>query len=230
MLEAPGEARSATWIMRELAQRLGVDDFYPWATDEGPLDAILDHPATGHATVAALREEGGIRPLRISHVGHPTHRYATPSGKVDVSSARAPPLGRRPLPVHEPAPASIHPLVLRQGRTLTQFHGFYDHGRALPTLARLDPEPKLWIAPADAEARGLVEGAPVRVFNERGAFHARAHVTMRVPAGPVWVGDGWTGLAAVTSGAPAIPDAAVDLFGFAAGQATFDAAVEVAPA
>jgi hypothetical protein len=42
--------------------------------------------------------------------------------------------------------------------------------------------------------------------------------------------DGWTGLNAVTSGAPAIPDAAVDLFGFAAGQATFDATVEVAPA
>jgi hypothetical protein len=42
--------------------------------------------------------------------------------------------------------------------------------------------------------------------------------------------DGWSGVNAVTSGAAAIPDAAVDLFPFAAGQATFDAAVEVAPA
>ena len=230
MLEPPGEARSAVWILRELARRLEVDDFYPWSTDEGPLDEILDHPATGHATVAALREEGGIRALRISHVGHPTHRYATPSGKVELYSERAAALGLPPLPIHEPRPAPSHPLALRQGRTLTHFHGFYDHGRALPTLARLDPEPKLWIAPSDAAARGVAEGAPVRVFNERGAFQARAHVTPRVPAGTVWMRDGWTGVNAVTSGAAAIPDAVVDLFPFAAGQATFDAAVEVAPA
>ena len=232
VLPPPGEARSATWILRELACRLGIEDFYPWASDEGPLDAILDHPATGHATVAALRAEGGIRALRISHVAHPTHAYGTPSGKVELYSARAAALGLPALPVYEPAPAPppSYPLAFRQGRTLTQFHGFYDHGQALPTLARLDPAPRLWIAPADAAARGLADGAAIRVFNERGAFAARAHVTSRVPPGTVWMRDGWGGLNTVTSGAPVIPDAAVDLFPFGAGQAAFDAAVEVAPA
>jgi anaerobic selenocysteine-containing dehydrogenase len=227
VLEAPGEARSAAWILRELARRLGLDDFYPWAGDEGPLDAILDHPATGHATVAALRAEGGIRALRVSHVGHPTHVYATPSGKVELYSARAASLGLPPLPVYERAASSSYPLAFTQGRTLAQFHGFYDHGQALPTLARLDPEPRLWIAPADAAARGLADGAAIRVFNERGAFAARAHVTARVQAGTVWMRDGWSGLNGVTSGVAVIPDEAVDLFPFAAGQAAFDAAVEV---
>ena len=230
VLEAPGEARPAVWILRELARRLGIDGFYPWATDEGSLDAILDHPATGRATVAALRAEGGIRALRISHVGHPTHAYATPSGKVEFYSERAAALGLPPLPVHEPARGSAHPLRFQQGRTLTQFHGFYDHGRALPSLARLDPEPRLWIAPADAEARGLADGAQIRVFNGQGEFCARAHVTARVPAGTVWMRDGWTGLNVVTSGAAVVPDEAVDLFPFAAGQSAFDAAVDVAPA
>jgi anaerobic selenocysteine-containing dehydrogenase len=230
VLEPPGEARPAVWILRELAKRLGIAGYYPWATDEGPLDAILDHPATGRATVAALQSEGGIRALKISHVGHPTHAYATPSGKVELYSERAAALGLPPLPVHQPARASAHPLTLQQGRTLTQFHGFYDHGRALPSLARLDPEPRLWIAPADAEARGLVDGAPIRVFNGQGGFEARAHVTARVPPGTVWMRDGWTGLNVVTSGAAVVPDDAVDLFPFAAGQSAFDAAVEVAPA
>ncbi len=230
VLEPPGETRPAVWILRELARRLGVDDFYPWATDEGPLDAILDHPATGHATVAALRAEGGMRALRISHVGHPSHAYATPSGKVELYSARAAALGLSPLPVYEPTPASSYPLAFRQGRTLTQFHAFYDHGQALPMLARLDPEPQLWIAAADAADRGLADGAAIRVFNDRGAFSARAHVTTRVPAGTVWMRDGWAGLNAVTSGAAVIPDDAVDLFPFAAGQASFDAQVQVAPA
>jgi anaerobic selenocysteine-containing dehydrogenase len=227
VLEPPGETRSAAWILRELARRLDLHDFYPWATDEGPLDAILDHSATDHATVAALRAEGGIRALRVSHVGHPTHVYPTPSGKVELYSARAASLGLPPLPVYESAPSSSYPLTFTQGRTLAQFHAFYDHGQALPTLARLDPEPRLWMAPADAAARGLADGASIRVFNERGAFTARAHVTARVQAGTVWMRDGWGGPNSVTAGTAVIPDEAVDLFPFAAGQATFGAAVEV---
>jgi anaerobic selenocysteine-containing dehydrogenase len=230
VLEPPGEARPAIWVMRELAGRLGLSDFYPWAGETGALDAILDHPATGHASVAALAAEGGIRALRVSHVGHPDLRFATPSGKVEFYSERAAGLGLPPLPVFEPLPASSFPLTFRQGRTLTQFHGFYDHGLALPTLARLDPEPRLWISPGDARARGLADQAPIRIFNERGEFHARALVTPRVPPGTVWMRDGWTGLNRLTAGEAALPDRAVDVFGFSGGQATFDACVEVAPA
>jgi hypothetical protein len=39
--------------------------------------------------------------------------------------------------------------------------------------------------------------------------------------------DGWEGLNRLTSGESCIPDAAVDLFAFSAGQASFDAMVEV---
>jgi anaerobic selenocysteine-containing dehydrogenase len=218
------------WIIRELGRRLGLPpDFDPWGDTETLLDAILDHPATGHATVAALRAEGGVRPLRISHVAHPDLRFPTPSGKVEFYSARAAGLGLPALPVYEPLPgAGPYPLAFRQGRTLTQFHGFYDHGQALPTLARLDPEPVLWIAPADAAARGLDEGAPIRIRNDRGVFDARAHVTPRIPAGTVWMRDGWTGLNRLTSGSASLPDEAVDAFGFSGGQAAFDAMVEVA--
>jgi hypothetical protein len=42
--------------------------------------------------------------------------------------------------------------------------------------------------------------------------------------------DGWTGINRLTSGAPALPDEAVDAFHFSAGQSAFDARVEVAPA
>jgi anaerobic selenocysteine-containing dehydrogenase len=228
VFEPAGETRSVTWLLRELGRRLDLSEFFPWETDEGPIDALLDHPATGHATVAALRAEGGIRALRISHVAHPDLDFPTPSRKVEFYSARAQSLGLPALPVYVPLPASNrYPLSFRQGRTLTQFHGFYDHGRALPTLARLDPEPKLWIAPTDAAARALEDGAPIRIFNDRGEFHARAHVTGRIPAGTVWMRDGWTGLNRLTSGVASIPDEAVDTFDFSAGQAAFDAMVEV---
>jgi anaerobic selenocysteine-containing dehydrogenase len=227
ILEPAGEARSPAWVVRELARRLDLGDFFPWADETGPIDAILDHPATGHATVAALEAEGGMRPLRVSHVAYPDLAFDTPSGKVEFVSSRAAALGLPALPVFEPPPPSRYPLALRTGRTLAHFHAFYDHGRALPTLAAADPEPRLWISPADAASRHVADGDAIRVFNERGQMIARALVTRRVPPGTVWIHDGWKGLNTLTSGAAVLPDAAVDAFSFSAGQAEFESRVEV---
>ena len=58
---------------------------------------------------------------------------------------------------------------------------------------------------------------------------AWAHVTAGIPAGVVRMRDGWEGLHSLTAGEACIPDAAVDAFPFAAGQATFEALVDVTP-
>ena len=197
------------------------------------IDAILDHPCTGHATIAGLRAEGGMRALNVSHVANPTLDFDTPSRKIEFWSEQSAQLGLPPLPSYD-APAapgaSTYPLTLTQGRTLTHFHSFYNNGQALPTLARREAEPSLWISPGDAARRNIADGAPIRVFNARGDLAAKAHVTERIPAGTVWMRDGWPDLNRLTAGTPVLPDAAVDLFAFSAGQATFDAMVDVAAA
>src|SRR5678815_3395607 len=106
ILEPAGHTRSIVWVLRELAGRLGLDDFFPWSSDSGPLDAILDHPATGHASVAALAAEGGMRALNVSAVAHPDLKFPTPSGKIELYSSRAATLGLSPLPEHEEPTAS----------------------------------------------------------------------------------------------------------------------------
>jgi hypothetical protein len=68
------------------------------------------------------------------------------------------------------------------------------------------------------------------IYNQRVEMHTCAHVTGDIPPGTVWMRDGWLGLNTLTDGAAVIPDEAVDTFGFSGGQASFDAAVEVAPA
>ena len=228
IVDAPGEAKPLPFVLRGLADRLGVADFWPWDSDAGPIDAILDHPSTGHATVADLIAEDGIRAMHVSHVAHPDRRFSTPSGKIEFVSARAAGFGLPALPVHEAPPASPYPLTLRYGRTLTQFHAFYDHGRALPTLASADGEPELWVSPDDAASRGVSDGDAIRIANERGALDARARVTTRVPEGTVWMRDGWDGLNRLSAGDAVLPDDAVELFGFSAGQAAFDAQVDIA--
>ncbi|NKB68111.1 MAG: molybdopterin-dependent oxidoreductase [Candidatus Latescibacteria bacterium] len=230
-LEAPGETKPLSWILRQLADRLGLDDFFPWADEAGAIDAILDHPSTGHATVESLRQQGGIGALQISHVAHPDHRYATPSGKIEFYSARLRDLGLPPLPVHEMETVPPdYPLALTQGRTLAHFHSFYNSGQALPSLAKLESGPTLWLSPGDAAQRGVVEGGPIRVYNQRGALAAQARVTEEIPDGTVWMRDGWLGLNQLTDSTSVLPDAAVDLFGFTVGQSSYRAFVEVAPA
>ena len=169
-----------------------------------------------------------MRPLQVSQVAYPDRRFQTPSGKVEFFSAQARTLGLAPLPDFGETSPSVYPLTLSQGRTLTHFHSFYDHGRALPSLAALDAEPSLWIAPTDAEVRGVHDGSPIRIYNDRGEFHAHARVTANIPAGTVWMRDGWLGLNTLTSGQAVLPDEAVSIFGFSAGQASFEARVEVA--
>ena len=238
-LEPAGETRSLYRLVKDLAARLDLEGFHPWASEEAMVNAILDHPCTGHATVAALRARGGIRALNVSHVANPTLDFDTPSRKIEFHSGQAERLGLPSLPSYdmvtrrEPLtgpPERAYSLALTQGRTLTHFHGFYNNGQELPTLARRESEPTLWIAPADAAIRNVADGAAIRIFNERGDLPARARVTDRIRSGTVWMRDGWPNLNRLTAGAPVLPDAAVDLFAFSAGQATFDAMVEVVPA
>src|SRR5262249_9503230 len=42
VLDPPGEARSAMWLLRQLAERLGGAGFFPWGGEGGP-----DRPETG---------------------------------------------------------------------------------------------------------------------------------------------------------------------------------------
>jgi anaerobic selenocysteine-containing dehydrogenase len=230
-----GEARPAWWLLTELAARLGVEGFFPWASLDGALDAIFDADATRHATVASLRAGEGRVPLAVSSVGHPDRAFATPSKKVEFVSEKARQFGLPVLPVYEPprensgasAYAERYPLVFCQGRAITHFHAFYDHGRALPSLSHAEPAPRLWINPADAVGRGISEGARVRATNDRGELAATAHVTDRVPPGVVWMHDGWEGVNRLTNGSRSVPDDAARAF--PGGQASYEARVEVTP-
>jgi anaerobic selenocysteine-containing dehydrogenase len=234
-----GEARPLNEVLDGLATRLGVYDFFPWTSPEEAIDAVLDHPSTGHVTVERLREQGGNRAMAISHVAHPDLKFPTASGKIEFYSERLAESGLAPLPAYEEASetprsrpdlARRYPLVFRQGRTFGHFHGFYQHGRALPALVRNEPEPEVWIAPADAAARGLANGDAVHVHNDRGALEARARVTADVPAGVVWMHDGWPGVNRLTSSEDALPDEAVARSPIPAGQAAYEALVEVSRA
>jgi len=212
-LEREGETRPIYEILRSLAKSLGLADFFPWGSVEELLDAILDHPTTGHATGASLRAAGGFLPLKVPHVAYADRNFDSPSGKIEFYSSQADKLGLPPLPVHKVDKGSQYPLALSFGRT---------------PLAKHNTEPQLWISRVDAEARQLSSGDAIKIYNERGEFGAKAHVTDDVQPGVVWIRDGWVGLNHLTSGDAVLTGDALSLFPFSVGQSDYGARVEVA--
>lgn len=227
VLEPAGQARPLYSFYQDLAARLGVEDVYPWPNQTAAMNSVLNHPTTGHATVDKLRNDGGRAELKISHVAYPTRAFHTPSGKIEFYSEKAAQMGLSPLPEASEPDENADGLVLTQGRTFAHFHSFYDHARALPTLAAREEEPLLWIAPADAEARGIEDGDAIDIRSTGSRFTARAKVTRRMPEGAVWSRDGWPGFNALTNGRAVLPDSALTGFPFSVGQSGFGAVVQV---
>lgn len=124
--------------------------------------------------------------------------FGTPTGKVEFVSTILEEAGydglptyREPhwSPVSTPEMARDFPLVLTSGaRSRTYTHS---QGRALGTLARREPEPRVQISPADAAVRGIVEGDAVRLASPLGSVTMKAWVTEMVPPGVVSAPHGW---------------------------------------
>lgn len=234
-LSPAGEARPLAQVLSQLAERLSIANFFPWRDQEGYINALLAGQRMADnrpLTVEDLRARGGYwQRSNLSPVAYPDYRFHTPSQKIEFWSERALQVGLAPLPSHtEPQRETSDetPLRLSQGRTLTAFHAFYDEGQALPTLARANPNPELWIHPGDASKRQIAHGDRIVIANRRGQCEAIAHITDAVQPGVVWIRDGWSGINRLTNGAPSLPPLASEaIAGIPGGQAAYDAWVEV---
>lgn len=231
-LTPAGECRTLTTVLRDLSHRLNIANFFPWQDEEDYVNALLAAQKTESGTpltLADLRQRGGYWPRNgLSHIAYQEHNFHTPSKKIEFWSERALQAGLSPLPSYTAPQSDEYPLRFNQGRTLTAFHSFFDEGQALPTLAKADPEPELWIHPQDAQKRNIAHGTPIVISNTRGQFTAKANVTTDILPGVVWMRDGWSGVNHVTNGAPIVSLAANNIIpGIPGGQAAYDARVEV---
>jgi anaerobic selenocysteine-containing dehydrogenase len=199
-----GEARSNAEVARGLAARLGFDDEV-FRLDDRELIALALRGSSAErdgATLERLEAEGFARvgPARdvapFAQGGFPT-----PSRTFEFDSADLAKAGRGRVPVYiapaespETAPelAARYPLRLL---TLKRHHSINSSYGSLPVYLRAEPEAVVEIHPDDAARRGLVDGAPVRVWNDRGEVGYTARLSDRVPPGTVavpfgrWVGE-----------------------------------------
>ena len=181
-----GDARSNSDVFRELARRMGFDDPELRASDEDIAQDAMnwDHPAAGPDAYRQMIQTGWIK-MRHAAAPFAEGGFPTPSGKCEFFSERLAREGRDPIPdwlpnresVHaDPALAARYPLAII---TPPARHFLNSSFVNVASLRETEGEQRCEIHPDDASARGIVDGDRVRVFNDRGAFLARASVSAR---------------------------------------------------
>ncbi|HEY0158480.1 MAG TPA: molybdopterin oxidoreductase family protein [Thermoanaerobaculia bacterium] len=191
-----GEALPNSEIFRRLAAKMNLDFPELRETDEEMMRSTL---RAMPFTLDELQERASIR----LDIGKPHRPYArgtrlpTPSGKIEIDSARAAAHGLDRLPEYVPPYESEErdpELVRRFPLALISppAHSFLNSTFVnVPSLRRAAGKPTLEIHAEDAAARGIAEGARVSIFNDRGAFTAEAVVTDRVRPGVVSAPSVW---------------------------------------
>jgi len=208
-IEPVGESRDDYAIFSGLAERMGLAETFTegrdaqaWlrfiyddsrqraesfgialpAFDQFWRDGLLeiDFPETDNVLLKAFRDDPDAHPL------------PTPSGRIEIFSERIAGFGYADCPGHpvwldKPAPAFALHLLSNQPRT--RLHSQYDHGSYSRSSKIRGREP-LTMNPKDAQARGIVDGDVIKVFNERGAFLAGVIVSDGIRPGVVQIATG----------------------------------------
>ena len=220
-IEPLGEAVSNTELFRRLAKAMGIEDPSFYRTDDEIIEASLDwtNPVLQGITLEDVKAKGYARltvPSADDWAPHREGNFPTPTGKCEFKSTitgggifvvplfrqgyngdqDGTPVDALPhyIPPNEnpqttPALAKRYPLSLITPKS----HAFLNsnYGNLPAQTAQAGEEQSVFLHPDDAEQRGIVAGAPIRVFNDRGAFEAFASISPDVMQGVVMAPSGY---------------------------------------
>ncbi|MEG1826688.1 MAG: molybdopterin-dependent oxidoreductase [Gordonibacter sp.] len=208
------ESKPDTLIITELAEKLGLGTYFTLSNEEILEEAYnTDLAKAAGLSMDKLRKEKQIRFIPGNaetdpHIAYKDGAFGTASGRFEfyreMPTVRAattktptpeeidrdrmahwfPPLEAWP----ENELYSKYPLVLMSERPRYRVHSQWFN---TPLLRELDPEPFVKINPADAEARGIVDGSYVECFNDRGAAVAKAVFSEAIRPGALLYPKGW---------------------------------------
>lgn len=201
--EPPGDAMPDWLTIARVAQAMGFDEGFDFASSEEVFDEIRRfwNPQTGWdvrgVTYERLRrgpvqwpappdDDEDRHPIRYLNDGVSQRLRRGDDGTVPAlafatASRRAQFFARPHLGPHE-LPDDDYPWVLNTGRLQHQWHTMTKTGK-VGKLVKLNPSPFVEIHPLDAQAQGISEGDEVEISSRRGRAVLPAVVTDRVRPG-----------------------------------------------
>ena len=177
-----GEAKTNTQIFRELAQRMGFSD--PAFVED---DLSLCRLAYGESVDFEVLLRQGFACVNQEPAPFAQGGFATPSGKCEFYSARLAAQGLDGLPDYLPnyelpGSSTDYPLAMISPPARNFLNSSFVN---VKSLRDQEVEPLLEMHAQDAAARGINDGATVRVFNQRGIHHCKVKISQRARPGVV---------------------------------------------
>lgn len=166
-------------IFRRLSKAMGYGDSELFESDA----AILDNLARqlGQENFATLKQAGTVQRWTMPVTQFPDLHFPTASGKIEMASTAAAGAGlpRIPLAVVDKRPAGAKLRLLSPASKWLMNSSYHNDPKI---AAKLGPE-RVVLHPEDAAARGLSDGAHVRVSNATGAIDMIVELAPILPRG-----------------------------------------------
>ena len=190
-VEPMWESKPSWWITKELGNKLGLAEYFPWKDGE---EYLAKRCEAGEIDFAQLKRDGVV----IKKGGSPyitaenQPEFATPSGKIELYSKQLAEKGLDPVPQytrHEAPPAGFFRLLFGRAplhtfsRTTNNF-----------MLTDLQKENYLWVNSRKGRELGLKDGEYVSLTNQDGVpagGRIKVKLTQRIREDAVYMNHGF---------------------------------------
>ncbi len=190
VVEPMYDSKPGWWIARELAHRIGLEDYFPWADS---VEYAMHRVHGAGYECDTLRSTGVVvgEPQPVFEEDGLELTFGTPSGKIELFSQQLKDAGFDPMPEYtapEEPPAGMYRLLF--GRAPTHSFGRTTNNRL---LTEPFPENELWVNARVAGELGLKSGDRVMVTNqdEKSTGPIKVKVTRRIRPDCVYMVHGW---------------------------------------
>ena len=200
VIEPPGEVKPESEVYHLLARHLGMEavEGIPGPSD-ADVEALLERKLEPFPELSLDRlREGPVLAPGSQEVAFSDFVFPTRSGKIELVSEEAVERwGVDRLPSYrEPEEsarsvgrgAAKYPLHLMTPNTKNRIHSQFNN---LEMIRQFGDAPFAQVHPADAAARGIVDGSRIDVFNDRGRLEVEARLDPGIKRGCVAVTNGW---------------------------------------
>ena len=191
--EPLGDSKPAWWMTKQLGERLGLGDYFPYEDYAEVLDWQLKQVGSSLEEMkrnGVKRFERTSRPLYLKE--DEDLRFNTPSGKIELYSAEFESLGFDPIPnyvAHEEPPVNFYRLIYGRAPMHT-----FSRTANNPNLTDLMSENDVWVNPKVAKIWGLHNGQKVWLKNQDGvvsSFPIKVRITERIRFDSVYMVHGF---------------------------------------
>ena len=198
----PYEESWSEWkLFTELAKRLGLEEYFPWASEEELVAFELGQTGFSFDYLLNEKPEGDYYQQKSYTI--PDGTFKTPSNKIEIYSDAMQQAGFDPLPTYlEPVKSPLskkykdarkYPLILGTGNR--SYYYTHSQHRNINALNEQDPQPLAELSRNTAKDFGINQGDDVSVSTDRGTVFMKASVVDCVADGIVFVPHGWSGQA-----------------------------------